>query len=87
MEEEIINSSSIYIKEGNTDMFDSTMTLVYDKSTKVKSNSKNDQVDSNNKKEINLTDFYSDELVKLKNDSSFTGSSTQLQYLVGVVLK
>ena len=86
MEEEIINSSSIYIKEGNTDMFDSTMTLVYDKSTKVKSSSKNDQVD-NNKKEINLTDFYSDELVKLKNDSSFTGSSTQLQYLVGVVLK
>ena len=86
MEEEIINSSSIYIKEGNTDMFDSTITLVYDKSTKVKSSSKNDQVD-NNKKEINLTDFYSDELLKLRNDSSFTGSSIQLQYLVDIVLK
>ena len=86
MEEEIINSSSIYIKEGNNDMFDSTITLVYDKSTKVKSSSKNDQVD-NNKKEINLTDFYSDELLKLRNDSSFTGSSIQLQYLVDIVLK
>ena len=86
MEEEIINSSSIYIKEGNSDMFDSTITLVYDKSTKVKSSSKNDQVD-NNKKEINLTDFYSDELLKLRNDSSFTGSSIQLQYLVDIVLK
>ena len=67
-------------------MFDSTITLVYDKSTKVKSSSKNDQVD-NNKKEINLTDFYSDELLKLRNDSSFTGSSIQLQYLVDIVLK
>ena len=84
MEEEIIDSSNQYIKEGCTYKFQSTMTLVYDKPI-CKKNKICDI--KNDKNEANLTDLYSNELLKLRNDSSFTGSSTQLQYLMDVVLK